>query len=740
MVKSVRINTSLIRSTVGRRILALFVCCALLPIGALAIVSYTQVNGQLSEQSQRRLQQAAKAMGMSIVERLTFLETEMKMLAVSYQVTSNHALMVSRKPFDLLPGRRFKAIALFDGSGQVIPLYGKVDHVASFGEHELQKIFDGQTVITTLSPASHSPRILMMRSLRPKPLEGAFLMGEIDSAYLFGMSNESFLPEMTELCVADHNGTILGSSHEDLPPLSIIPSNNKMGGIYTRTFEWERSGTEYVSGWWRIFLKAQFNASPWTVVLSQSKADVLAPTAYFKKIFPLVVILSLWVVLLLSLVQIRRNLVPLEKLKEGTRQIAMGDFKTRVHITSGDEFQELAESFNTMSRQLGRQFKALTAGAEIDRAILSALRTEDVVETVLTGMRDVFSCKIVSVILIDPQHLNSARTYVRNETPSTKEVRTVGLSAQDVGQLYEHRNYLVIGRDDDHPHYLEPLSDGELMSFMVLPIFLDNNLAGVLALGYHDGLVTDESGSTLAEDAIANDLNDARQAADQVAVALANARLMEKLEQLNWGTLTALARTVDAKSPWTAGHSERVAEVALKIGMVKGLTTHEQHNVRRAGLLHDIGKLAVDTAILDKSGELNDEEYRLIKQHSAIGARILEPIAAYAEIIPIVLQHHEQYDGKGYPSGLSGEEICLGARIMAVADVFDALTSERPYRSGWKEDRAITAIRDQAGSQFDPEIVTAFLEVVRTDHLAQIDQAAAVVGLRERSDTEEQGT
>src|SRR4030042_4277271 len=224
MVKSVRINTSLIRSTVGRRILALFVCCALLPIGALAIVSYTQVNGQLSEQSQRRLQQAAKARGMSIVERLTFLETEMKMLAVSYQVTSNHALMVSRKPFDLLPGRRFKAIALFDGSGQVIPLYGKVDHVASFGEHELQKIFDGQTVITTLSPASHSPRILMMRSLRPKPLEGAFLMGEIDSAYLFGMSNASFLPEMTELCVADHNGTILGSSHEDLPPLSIIPS------------------------------------------------------------------------------------------------------------------------------------------------------------------------------------------------------------------------------------------------------------------------------------------------------------------------------------------------------------------------------------------------------------------------------------------------------------------------------------------------------------------------------------
>src|SRR4030042_6685561 len=110
MVKSGRINPSLIRSTVGRRILALFVCCALLPIGALAIVSYTQVNGQLSEQSQRRLQQAAKAMGMSIVERLTFFETEMKMLAASYQVTSNHALMVSssRKPFDLLPGMRFK--------------------------------------------------------------------------------------------------------------------------------------------------------------------------------------------------------------------------------------------------------------------------------------------------------------------------------------------------------------------------------------------------------------------------------------------------------------------------------------------------------------------------------------------------------------------------------------------------------------------------------------------------------
>lgn len=186
----------------------------------------------------------------------------------------------------------------------------------------------------------------------------------------------------------------------------------------------------------------------------------------------------------------------------------------------------------------------------------------------------------------------------------------------------------------------------------------------------------------------------------------------KRLDRLNWGTLTALARAIDAKSPWTAGHSERVTEYALKLGRRFKLTQEELDNLHRAGLLHDIGKIATPAQILDKPGKLTQEEYQSICKHPKAGARILEPIEDYAEIVPIVMQHHERFDGKGYPNGVAGENICLGARILAVADVFDALSSERPYRAAMDVNRAIEIIKEGSGSQFDPKVVEAFLAIM----------------------------
>ncbi len=186
----------------------------------------------------------------------------------------------------------------------------------------------------------------------------------------------------------------------------------------------------------------------------------------------------------------------------------------------------------------------------------------------------------------------------------------------------------------------------------------------------------------------------------------------KRLDKLNWGTLTALARAIDAKSPWTAGHSERVTELALKIGRVMGLSQGELKNLHRAGLLHDIGKIATPLNILDKPGSLTAEERRIICEHPKQGMRILEPIEDYAEVVHVAMQHHEWFDGNGYPDHLAGEEITLGGRILAVTDVFDALTSERPYRTGMPLDRAIQIIKEGIGTQFDPRVVEAFLEVV----------------------------
>jgi putative nucleotidyltransferase with HDIG domain len=197
-----------------------------------------------------------------------------------------------------------------------------------------------------------------------------------------------------------------------------------------------------------------------------------------------------------------------------------------------------------------------------------------------------------------------------------------------------------------------------------------------------------------------------------VAVALSNAYLIDELKTLNWGTLTALARVVDAKSPWTAGHSERVASIALRIGEAMGLSKHKLDVLNKAGMLHDIGKVSTPRAILDKNGKLTNEEYAIIQEHPERGARILEPIPSYTEMIPIVLQHHERFDGKGYPGRLAGHMISIGARIMAVADTYDAMTSDRPYRPGMEVHVVLKEIRKEAGRQFDPDVVQAFLKVM----------------------------
>jgi len=169
-----------------------------------------------------------------------------------------------------------------------------------------------------------------------------------------------------------------------------------------------------------------------------------------------------------------------------------------------------------------------------------------------------------------------------------------------------------------------------------------------------------------------------------------------------------LARAIDAKSQWTAGHSERVTELALQIGHRMGLSAKEVQIMQMGGLLHDIGKIGTPPAILDKPSKLTDEEMCIMKDHVGTGLRILEPIPGFRDALPIVSQHHEWFNGKGYPLGLAGNQISLYARIFAVADCYDALTSDRPYRAGLPASQTIAMLQEKSGVQFDPEVIEVF--------------------------------
>ncbi len=177
----------------------------------------------------------------------------------------------------------------------------------------------------------------------------------------------------------------------------------------------------------------------------------------------------------------------------------------------------------------------------------------------------------------------------------------------------------------------------------------------------------------------------------------------------------ALAATVDARDPFTYGHSGRVAEITQTIGKTIGLAEKELADLYAASLLHDVGKVGVPDAVLTKPDVLTEEEWEIIKKHSAEGARIAGYIKGLGAVVPLILHHHEWYDGTGYPDGLKGEEIPLGARIICVADAYDTMTTARPYREVVSQQEALEELRRCSGTQFDPELVEAFCRAMTED-------------------------
>jgi putative nucleotidyltransferase with HDIG domain len=191
-------------------------------------------------------------------------------------------------------------------------------------------------------------------------------------------------------------------------------------------------------------------------------------------------------------------------------------------------------------------------------------------------------------------------------------------------------------------------------------------------------------------------------------------------------TITSLAKALEAKDPYTRGHADRVATLAVEIARAMGWSEEDVELIKYIGLLHDIGKIGIEDRILNKPGKYTEDEYAQMKRHSRIGAEIIEDIKLLGKGAKWVEHHHEWYNGRGYPDGLEGEEIPEGARILAVADAFDAMTSDRPYKRARTIEEARREVREFQETQFDPEIVEAFLQVTaRPAVLAALGRGSA---------------
>jgi HD-GYP domain-containing protein (c-di-GMP phosphodiesterase class II) len=183
----------------------------------------------------------------------------------------------------------------------------------------------------------------------------------------------------------------------------------------------------------------------------------------------------------------------------------------------------------------------------------------------------------------------------------------------------------------------------------------------------------------------------------------------ELIEKAHFETIMALTEALDARDSYTAGHSRRVMQYSARIAARMGLGDKEFEQLKKSALLHDIGKIGVPDAILGKRAKLSGEEFEVIRAHPRIGADILRAVESFRPLVPVVYHHHERYDGGGYPDGIKGEDIPLLARIIAVADSFDAMTSNRAYRDAFFAEDALLEIERNRGTQFDPLVADAFV-------------------------------
>jgi HD-GYP domain-containing protein (c-di-GMP phosphodiesterase class II)/HAMP domain-containing protein len=695
-----QLGTEFLKSKIARRFCLLFILCAFVPTLALVVLSYNKVIDQLEEQSLNRLKREATAYGFSLFDRMIRLDNELQIIGRNIEDggrnNSGNQTLLSNDNEPL-----FSGVYLCNEEKKIIPVFGTADTglIESLWREDLQE--HDKPFILSLPHPGENGRVFFGTNMRKIDKNTISIIGEVRPEYLWGVGPSPILPPMTELSVYDKNGSsIMASVNAPDGDYAELPDQytSQEPGVY----RFEKNGKTFFASTSNLFVEARFQQTGWHILLSQARTDMMSSVENFRQSFPFVILLFLLLILYLSVLFIRKGLEPLEQLKEGTKRIALKDFSKKVDIRSGDEFEELGESFNEMAGKLDNQFHALNVLGEIDRAILSSVNKTQILATTLQSYKNFFRCDIVlfvTNIMATKGHVNA---YImqgqRKDDPHRKYYV---LEEGEHEKLFTDSDHEIVQDKESYPGFLKSIDGEQLSKLLYLPLKIGGKVNRVLILGWFKDHRFQE-----------DELDQARQVANQLAVALTNSKLLEDMEKLAMGTIQALARTVDAKSKWTAGHSERVSALGGRIAKVMGISGKEIDTIIRGGLLHDIGKIGIPVAILDKPEGLTDQELTEIRNHPAIGAKILEPITAYHDILPLVLYHHEKFDGSGYPDGLKGDEIDIRARILAVADVWDALVSERPYREGWVQDRAKKMIVDGSGSHFDPRVVEAFMAIV----------------------------
>lgn len=361
------------------------------------------------------------------------------------------------------------------------------------------------------------------------------------------------------------------------------------------------------------------------------------------------------------------------------------------------------ELLSTVDRAMNRarlqkeniRLKALIPIFEISKLLISEIDLSHLFSIITNVLVKEFAVDRLSLMILDDQtgDLVIRASYGLPEAMASTARRRPGEGVS--GLVLKYREPLIIS-NGKHPNreVMAALNHENMpLSAMSVPLIGRDKAFGVLNVSRHSGKLFSTS-----------DLQIVLILASQVVTAMENASLYEDLRESYFRTVQALVAAVEAKDPYTRWHSTNVAKYAVAIARDLGLTPAQLEEIHIAAILHDVGKIGISERIISKPDHLSKEEYDLMKDHPSHGIRILEPIGFSPAIIDAIYQHHERYDGRGYPQGLAGEEISLGARILNVADTIDAMVSERPYRGTISSTDVLQELERESGGQFDPVV------------------------------------
>jgi putative nucleotidyltransferase with HDIG domain len=361
-----------------------------------------------------------------------------------------------------------------------------------------------------------------------------------------------------------------------------------------------------------------------------------------------------------------------------------------------------------------RQVAELSLITEVGKALNSSLDLDNLLQYIVDMISSIIEASRSSLMLLDASVGELSITVAKGMTAQETNNVRFGLGEGVAGVVAETRTPILIRDTRTDPRFIDLSGKNKALTMICAPVVNKDQVIGVLNF---ERPLCDKY--PFGED----DLNLLSTLAAQAGIAIENARLYQNLITVYFDTIRSLANALEAKDAYTHGHSRRVAKDSVRIAKALGHDRKFVETIRHAALLHDIGKIGIRDAILFKPGKLTEEEMEHIREHPVVGANMIQSIEFLKDVTDIIRYHHERVDGKGFPYGLSGMDIPIGARIVCIADAFDAMTTTRPYREGMIIPRALEELVAHKGTQFDPELVDVFVGIIYSLHPSLMSHA-----------------